>query len=161
MPHLQQIFSQLSQAPSHISTSDLEHLERFVVLMYQRTSTLTHVNEAREELFSQRHKMENIPPTLAALEQHIKRAAYQAGHVWGQTLIGQPEIPSPDCWGWEKGEGDSGWTPLWTSLPEAAKACHGLIKYGCKKSCSNKCTCVKAKLKCTKLCLCSGQCVMD
>ena len=104
--------------------------------MYKRTSDLTHVNEAREELFSQRHKMENIPPTLAALEQHIKRAAYQAGHVWGQTLVAEPKLPTPACWGWEKGEDDSGWTPLWTTLPEAAKACHELIKCGCKKSCS-------------------------
>ena len=40
------------------------------------------VNEARQALFAQGNKsIENIPPTQAALAQHIKRAAYQAGHV--------------------------------------------------------------------------------
>jgi hypothetical protein len=66
--------------------------------------------------------MENIPPTLH-LEKHVKRAVYQAGHFWGQSLIGDPEVPSPDLWGWERVRDDSPWTPWWTTLPEAAKAC--------------------------------------
>ena len=74
MPHLKQIFAQLSRTPSQLTTSDLEQIERFVIVMYQRTSTATHVNEARKKLFTQRYKMENIPPTLNALEQHVKRA---------------------------------------------------------------------------------------
>ena len=57
-------------------------LERFVVVMYSRTCPHQTVNEARQVLFAQGNKsIENIPPTQAALAQHIKRAAYQAGHV--------------------------------------------------------------------------------
>ena len=40
--------------------------------------------------------MENIPLTQASLLQHTKRAVYQAGHVWGSSLIAKPQIqPSP------------------------------------------------------------------
>ena len=39
--------------------------------------------------------MDGIPPTQAALLQHIKRSAYQAGHCWGQMMIASPELPSP------------------------------------------------------------------
>ena len=76
---------------SKVSPDDLNEIERYVVLLYQRTSALSHVNEARKQLFAQNRKMENIPPTLHALEQHVKRAVYQAGHIWGQSLIGEPE----------------------------------------------------------------------
>ena len=31
---------------------------------------------------------------------HTKRAAYQAGHCWAQTMIATPELPSPSEWGW-------------------------------------------------------------
>ena len=107
-----------------------------------------------KKLFTQRYKMENIPPTLNALEQHVKRAVYQAEHIWGQALIGNPQVPSPDSWGWEKVTDDSLWTPCWTTLPEASKACEELIKCGCKKSCTNGCKSVKANLQFTLLCTC-------
>ena len=44
----------------------------------------------------------NIPPTLHALEQHVKRSVYQAGYVWGQCLLAVLEVPSPDLRGWKK-----------------------------------------------------------
>ena len=48
-------------------------LERFVVLVYCRTSDDMHVNTARMTLFLQiSRNIDNIPPTLAALFQHIK-----------------------------------------------------------------------------------------
>ncbi|KAG1662386.1 hypothetical protein GQR58_020959 [Nymphon striatum] len=54
-------------------------LERFVVVLYDKTSSLDSVDEARKELFCQKGRsMENIPPTQDALFQHVKRAAYQA-----------------------------------------------------------------------------------
>ena len=77
-------------------------LERFVVLMYCRTSDDMHVNTARMTLFSKMSRtIENIPPTQAALEQHIRRSSYQSGHVWGQSLDVQPVLPDVTDWGWE------------------------------------------------------------
>ena len=53
-----------------------EHFQEFtqgVVLLYQRTSVLSYVNEARKQLFAfGNRKIENIPPMLHALEQHVK-----------------------------------------------------------------------------------------
>ena len=86
--------------PSSIG-DHLEVLERFVVLLYNRTSTEMNVNEARKQLFSQKGRpMDGLPPTQAALLEHIKRAAYQAGHVWAQMLIAVPNLRSPSEWGW-------------------------------------------------------------
>ena len=31
-------------------------------------------------------------PKKAALIEHTKRAAYQAGHVWGQMLVADPDL---------------------------------------------------------------------
>ena len=39
--------------------------------------------------------MDCLPQTQAALAEHIKRAAYQAGHVWVQMFSGIPNLPSP------------------------------------------------------------------
>ena len=42
----------------------MELLERFVYVMYDRTTPLSSVNELRQELFYNRSKMmETIPPT--------------------------------------------------------------------------------------------------
>ena len=73
-----------------ISDVCMIQLERFVVLMYDRTSECLEVNEARKQLFIQKSRtLETIPPTKAALEQHIKRASYQA-RCWSQALVQNP-----------------------------------------------------------------------
>ena len=63
-----------------------------------------------------------IPPTKAALEEHVKRASYQGGHVWGQTLVVAPEITPPNSWDWAQNE-DEMYHPHWPRLPEAAQTC--------------------------------------
>ncbi|QQP49586.1 uncharacterized protein LOC103506659 [Caligus rogercresseyi] len=114
------------------------------------------VNEARQQLFTHKSRtLENMPPTKAGLVQQIKRAAYQA-NVWCKALEMDPQLPSPSDWGWVKDE--VGWQPLWTTLPEASQSCYELIHCVCKKGCTTRCSCKKAALKCTALCLCSGDC---
>ena len=54
--------------------------ERFVVLMFDRSSAATGVDGARLDLFARKQRPYNsIPPTQAALREHAKRVAYQAG----------------------------------------------------------------------------------
>jgi len=55
-------------------------LERFTVVLYDKTSQLSSVDEARRELFYHRNKMmmEALPPTQGALLQHSSCAVYQA-----------------------------------------------------------------------------------
>ena len=51
-----------------ISDACMIQLERFVVLMYDRTSECREVNEARKQLFIQKSRtLETIPPTKTAL----------------------------------------------------------------------------------------------
>ena len=76
------VLAELSSIPESISEGNMLLIERFVALLYCRTSTAMTVNEARQELFSKKSRtFDNIPPTQAALFQHTKRAAYQAGRV--------------------------------------------------------------------------------
>ncbi len=116
-------------------------LERFVVLMYCRTSDGVHFNTAWMTLFSQMSRnIENIPPTQAALDQHIKRLSYQSGHVWEQSLEVRPELPEVNDWGWETSRPAS-YIPKWTTLPIAEVACLELISCKCAKFCKGKCNC--------------------
>ena len=74
-------FLGLSTGAEHISDEDVAVLERFTILLYDRTSSLTDIDEARLELYTKKGRiMENLPPTKAALVQHVKRAVYQGGH---------------------------------------------------------------------------------
>ena len=150
-------FLALAHKPLEVSSRCVEHLERFVVLMYDRTSSKTSVNDARKQLFAQKGRaLDAIPPTRAALVEHAKRAAYQAGHCWGQALVPSPVLPSPQEWGWTMGDGI--WKPFWTTLPDVTKSCQELVRCGCKKGCQGRCSCTKAGLRCTALCTCTDDC---
>lgn len=153
-------FSRLSKCPSENDVLEtMQVIERFVVLMYDRTSQCDNVNDARQVLFSQKGRsLDNIPPTSDALLQHTRRVALTAGHCWGQSLVSLPEMPSPGDWGWSKC--DTGWTPLWTTIPEASKVCQELLRCGCKSKngCTGRCKCVNADMPCTALCKCGGKC---
>jgi len=87
------VFQKLNQNPPTVGNDDLEKLELFVVTMNSRSSTATHVNGTRLELFAQKQQSyESIPPTQAALLQHSKHAVYQAGCTLSQSTVCQPEI---------------------------------------------------------------------
>ena len=110
-----------------------------------------------EKLLAKKSSVQSISPTHAALEQHVKRAVFQGGHIWGQTLIPQPVLPSPSSWEWIK-TNNGLYEPHWTTLPEASKTCFELVSCGCKKGCCSSCKCKKAALKCTVLCVCEREC---
>ena len=104
-----------------VDYSSLELIERFVVLLCDRTSNVTKVNEARQELFVKKSRtLENIPPTQEALLQHTKRAVIQGGFVWGQCSLKHSDIPCPSNWGWYRN--DNTWSPKWTTLPQVKDA---------------------------------------
>ena len=155
-------FGALSATPNSTTIDEcIAPLQRFVVLLYDRTSSQEHVNDARKQLFTQNCRtIDAIQPTRAALNQHAKRAAYQVGYCWGQMMIPAPELPSPSDWGWV--QRDSGcWDIYWTTLPEATLACRQLLRCSCKKGCRGQCKCLKAALPCTALCYCGGLCAHD
>lgn len=101
---------------THLDTDSqyFQLLERFTVVLYNKTSVLDNIDEARMELFCHGNKtMEKIPPTKAALLQHAKRAAYQAS-IWTTSLLTKQERPSPEGWGWSWDGKLLSWTPVWT-----------------------------------------------
>jgi len=156
-PEATDAFHALCSRPPDVPEIVIETLGRFVVLMYERTSDLQGVDAARRYFFAKKSReMENIPSTAAALLEHTKRATFQAGHIRVQCLVPKPFVPSPGDWGWEKCDGQ--WGVVWTTRPEAAKACYELFSCKCKKTCKGNCKCHRANLQCTSLC---GALVMD
>ena len=106
LPQLTDAQLKLSCIPRDISMDAMLIIERFVILLYDRTGTCTDIDKAQQRLFVKRTNVKAIPPTRAALEQYVKRAIYQGRYVWGQSLIACPVLPSPTSWGWMKNADD-------------------------------------------------------
>ena len=158
-PEVIEAFEEFPLMQTEISDMAMKTLERFVVLLYDRTSDIMTVNDSRKYLFTQKTRsLENLPPTCEVLKQHIKRARYQS-ICWNRALTPMQELPDPANWGWRKTS--VGWEPLWSTISEASLACHELIHCGCKKGCTRQCKCVKAALRCTALCFCQEECQYD
>ena len=144
-------FEDLNADSSHFAT-----IERFIVILYDRTSPLSLVNDEREELFCKRSRsVERLPPTKDALLQHTRRSVYQAG-IWTTSTQTLQVLPSPEDFAWNNSSGT--WLPVWITIPEVSKACRELVKCCCKGDCLN-CTCAKSNLACSPLCSCKCTCI--
>ena len=97
------------------SDSFLKLGRRTVIVLYDKTSSLSSVNETRKELFCQKNRaMENLPPTQDALLQHVRRKVYQAG-IWTTSTQLEPLFhPHKICV-------DQGCTFLGSSLSDHAR----------------------------------------
>ena len=85
------VFARLSQYLPTVNDNGMDILENLVVIMYDRSSTATGVNNARLDMFARKQRpYQAIPPTRSALLQNVKRAAYQAGCVCSQSTLRQP-----------------------------------------------------------------------
>ena len=156
-PDVNDTFAKLSNLPSDTDISDaMLLLERFVGLLYHRASNCADVNSCRREHFCKGRAIDNIPPTKDALYQHVRRAAYISGYVWGNSLIPMMNLQPFEKHGWNADA-----TPHWTNLPQASKGLRELIKCNCKKGCTGNCKCKRASLPSTELCQCKGNCVAD
>ena len=111
----------------------LSLLERYTVIMYDRTSTCASVNAARKDLFTRKgREIGNIPPTADTLLQHAKRTVFQSGHSSGNCLEESPQRPSPSEWGWVR-DCTQGWEPLLSTIPVASQSCQRTIKMRLQK----------------------------
>ena len=129
-----------------IESIHMQRIERFV--------RAAGVNEARLRLFTSGTKsLESIPPTQAALFQHVKRAILQSSFYWHQALSAQQEITHFSGWGWQK-DNTSTWQLLWTTLDDASVACTTLLHCGCNKACTGRCKCNRTGVQCTAICKC-------
>ena len=130
-------------------------IEKFVCKLYLPKTSITTVKELRWFLFKKKQaQSDRLPPTQAALYQAILQAHYQM-MVWNSDTITNPELLSPQNYGWRMDKDE--WLPVMTTLPPAPEAIIQLVKCGCSKErCStNCCQCHRAGLHCTDLCNCS------
>lgn len=161
MPEMTDVLNTIMESPETfaIDSAHMKKLERFHVLMYSKTCSAATVNEARKDLFSHgARSLEAIPPTQAALFEHIKRSILQACFIWKQSASCHQNIPDFGQWGWELDEKRQEWAPFWTTLADASNACALLLHCGCQKACQGNCKCSKAGVRCTALCKCDGGC---
>ena len=89
------------QQKSEIYEEDIALLQQYFVVVYIAKCNATDVNTCRRILFANGASVENIPPTSAALRQHILRAVLQA-MKWCRCLEKQRTELDPSNWGWEK-----------------------------------------------------------
>ena len=90
------IFAKLSKYPPTVEECDMKILEKFVVTMYDRSSTATGVDAAHLDMFARKQRAyEAIPPIRAALLEHTKRAAY--GWVYLESVYGVPARNRKSC----------------------------------------------------------------
>ena len=159
-PHreaLNDTFQKLSRCPSeeYIINSQVI-IQKFVVYAYSK-----HINYDLDELRfhsfqnSSSSELRTLPPTKDALCHHIFRCAYQAGWVWGNTLV-QRDPPALETWGWEIHQGHI--RLRWKSLNVQEELQIALSICQCR---TNKCTarkCAKNLQKCLKFCNCCRNC---
>ena len=148
-------FCELHNSPQQMSEETEAALEYCTILLYDRTVTCTSINEVGKLLFTHKgHQMSALPPTKATLQQHIRWAILQSGHIWASTMLPYRQMPSLADWGWTCPEQ---WKPLWTQMPEARVSCPDLLKCACRSRCRDF-KCVKVYLKCSVCCTCKRDC---
>ena len=65
-------FLNLSEVTDDIDEATISVLERFVIIMYDRTSNCTDLNTAHKQLFTNKScTLELLPPTSDAFIQHV------------------------------------------------------------------------------------------
>ena len=76
-------FVHLAKSPFQlldVDSQQFQKLERLTVILYDKSSPESSINQARKEIFCRvNRQMEKLPPTQDVLLQQIRRAVYQAG----------------------------------------------------------------------------------
>jgi hypothetical protein len=139
-------FAYIALPQNNLNAKVFELLERYVVLLYDNECVGLSLSQTRKVLFTSKSRsLEHMPPTFAALQQHILRAAFQSGHLWGQALKSNPVVPNVQEWGWCKNQ-QGELVPNWSNLPPVSDVCRELVKCGCRSGCSFRCSCRTAGL---------------
>lgn len=128
-------------------------LEKFICELYGKKDESS-VNDLRYELFQQKYKIDStLPPNKDSLENHAKRANYQAC-IHHRCLDQSISAPSPEGHGWVIQNGVL--NIVWNNLPFAPDSLLKHISCSCKKTgCSRgKCSCLEKKINCSELCKC-------
>ena len=144
--------SQLQMNDTTLS-AQFVHLERFVCMTYSPNGATTLASLRWKLLQSRNLEGELLPPTVATLFPHIKRANYISTRD-KSYISAIPNLPKLEDNGWKAKEDGTSYEPVHCLLPPAPTAVVELVKCGCKKTCTGNCSCSRNNLLCTALCKC-------
>ena len=103
-----------------------------------KTCNTKEANEERQILFSRDNKVtENIPPTKAALRQHVLRSVLKSSK-WRRSYCKEFDDRNACQWGWQKLENEM--MPLWSNFPELRTYAENLLNV--TKGCLRWCKCL-------------------
>ena len=103
------------QGSAGIVDDDLTLIDRFFVFLYNRTGSTPSVNGTRRWLFAKKGRsLDNCPPTLNGLLQHICRSILQSSN-WCQTRNLLRLLPDQSNTEWDDD------FPICMKISEAAK----------------------------------------
>ena len=83
-----------------LESEKFQIIEKYVCILYDRTTNITSVNKLRESMFP---KKEFSQLTQAALFQHARRSVYQAS-IWLKCMENKVDPPDPSNFGWRREE---------------------------------------------------------
>ena len=92
-------FIRLGNKPSKVTTSDMVIIEKFTTNLYSKEDIS--LTQLIKKLFKcmKDSDLRRLSPTRVALEEHTKRACYQACFIWKETYH-DIDLPNPENWGW-------------------------------------------------------------
>ena len=139
----------------------VQNIEHFVYYVYsgKANDTLDELRFQRFASSTNNNCFRELPPSSEALYLHIKRSAYQAGWIWGNTVTQHP-CPLIQESGWLLN--DNILYIKWAKELDSSK----MIKLTatCKHKHSEQikcvsCTCVRNTVSCLKQCSCMRKCI--
>lgn len=164
---LTEAFIKLSWLSSEETIQEcLPILEEFLEVAYGGAYS-GNLNEFRLKSFkaSASNNLRELPPSRSGLELHVRRASYQAGWVWGNTVSQEP-TPKLSEFGWTVVDGrpEIRWSIDGSKaniIDKVTKTCKCKVSSSSQNQPKDKCTscmCAKAKLSCLEHCKCLRQC---
>jgi hypothetical protein len=132
---------------------------RFVARLYNQKKSFAsshhNINKLWVKLATSRDaSLVRLPPSEAALRQHILRASFQT-KVWHASCLAKPPLPSPMEYGWRTVK-DSLPLVYFEGNMSAEFFCDLVCSCKWKSQCKKSCVCAEENLACTDLCSCQG-----
>ena len=156
------VFYDLSNSPSEVTEYQLKIISQFTLKAY-KSPTIDCMTTARLDAVThqQSETFRSLPPSLGALREHVKRAAFVAGHLWGRANDLNPELPDYSNWGWEF-RIDGVMMPVWTII--TSDVAYNNLQKTCR--CGDKNSCLKTNCSCKETaclpyCKCRAKCSKD
>ena len=102
MEQITNIFTELSNQPKEITSTQIDIIEEFLMsVYYPKSNNLESIDIERFNHFTRLSdpNLRTLPPSRNGLTEHIKRAALQAGWIWAEA-VANDEQQNPELWDW-------------------------------------------------------------